>query len=187
MSEDEFLHAMEHACRRRGPPFPRNQDPGFDPYAPSNLITGLDPTRLTKIRKTMHWLDDKRLRHIALAISAITASNSPVHGQSANSTENTTFILHHAAEHGESALRAAVAELVVSKFSSLVCIPVDKLSGNGMGRPLTDFGIDSMISADLRAWTWRVFKVDLSFAVLVGSDTSMERLVELVLGGMDTG
>ena len=179
---------MENACRRRGPLSHTTGDSDldleFDPYSPSTIITGLDPTRLHNINTSMHWLQDNRLRHIALAITSSSNNNTDSNHIPTTETDTTT-ILKAASKNGPIAVRTAVAELITSKFSSLLSIPIEKLSSPGaLDRPLTDFGIDSMIAAEVRGWVWRTFGVELKLSMLVGVSGTIGDLAEGVCGGL---
>ncbi|KAI1646003.1 uncharacterized protein F4817DRAFT_341562 [Daldinia loculata] len=57
-------------------------------------------------------------------------------------------------------MREAILRLVKKRFSNLILMPSEQI---GEDRLLLEFGVDSMIASEFRAWFWSVFRVDVSF------------------------
>lgn len=175
----EFLLAIEAACRRRDlsrpPPW------GYDPCASAHIVTGMDPTRVTRAGGKGMWLSDNRLRGLVLAIGG--EAGSPSADGPAGSGRDTAARLKAAAETGGiEAVKAVVQQLLMGHLSKLVLLPVQKMRPQ---TPLSVYGMDSMISAELRNWTWKEFKADVPFMSLLDQSLTFERLAEQVVGVMD--
>jgi hypothetical protein len=52
-----------------------------------------------------------------------------------------------------STLRIAIMQLIKTRFSNLKLMPIDQISED---KPLSSFGVDSMIASEFRAWFWAV-------------------------------
>ncbi|EQL00680.1 Beta-ketoacyl synthase [Ophiocordyceps sinensis CO18] len=83
---------------------------------------------------------------------------------------------------GIEAVKAVVQQLLMGHLSKLVLLPVQKMRPQ---TPLSVYGMDSMISAELRNWTWKEFKADVPFMSLLDQSLTFERLAEQVVGVMD--
>ncbi|GAB7354584.1 hypothetical protein MBLNU459_g5031t2 [Dothideomycetes sp. NU459] len=186
IDEDEYLLMMEDACRKKdfgASPW------GWDDSAQAHIISGLDPIRLAKAGGKAPWFEDNRLRNVVMAIDG--ASNKDDrgswsnNGKGASATATPTLLKEAREEGGEAAVRSMVQTLVLQKLSSLVLIPMEKLVMS-LDRPLGDFGMDSMITAELRTWAWREFKADVPFMKLLGSGQLVGGVVDMVWDKMDS-
>ncbi|KAM4056688.1 KR domain-containing protein [Hirsutella rhossiliensis] len=175
----EFLLAMEAACRRRDLSQPTPW--GYDSCASSHIVTGMDPTRVTRAGGKGMWLSDNRLRNLLLAIGGET--KEPRADGQTSSSQGTAASLKAAAETGgEKAVKSVIQQLLMERLSKLVLLPVQKMHAQ---KPLSVYGMDSMISAELRNWTWKEFKADVPFMSLLDQSLTFERLAEQVNNVMD--
>lgn len=62
-------------------------------------------------------------------------------------------------------------------ISNLLLIPPEKVDHN---RFFADFGVDSMIASEYRTWFWNVFKVDVPFLDLLGSESNLSTVAAQV-------
>lgn len=82
-----------------------------------------------------------------------------------------------APEADADSLREAVLRLIKKRFSNLILVPLDQIDD---GKPLPQFGVDSMIASEFRGWFWSVFNVDLPFLDIMSPHKSLTILAELV-------
>lgn len=61
------------------------------------------------------------------------------------------------------------------KISRLLYVPLDEVD---VGKPVNDYGIDSMIAAELRNWTFASFGKDISLLRLLGATMTIQKLAE---------
>ncbi|RYP18018.1 hypothetical protein DL767_009910 [Monosporascus sp. MG133] len=74
-------------------------------------------------------------------------------------------------------LAEAVLRLTKTRFSNLILMPADQIDGY---KPLSQFGVDSMIAAEFRTWFWTSFKVDVPFLDLLSPQKNLNGLAEFV-------
>lgn len=58
-------------------------------------------------------------------------------------------------------------------------MPIDQIDDR---KPLSDFGVDSMIASEFRSWFWTAFKVDVPFLDLMSEEKSLLILSDFVEG-----
>lgn len=183
--ESEFLKMMECAMRKKTFAPSRCGD-GWDDAARAHLVTGLEPSLISKAAR--QWIEDPRLRHVSLAIqqqARAAAGGEDFKPNNSAPLISTAALLHQArSDPNPNALKSLIRTLVLAKFSSLVHIPVEKLEDGGLGKPLAEFGMDSMITAELRTWGWRELRSDVPFMKLLGGGLSVGALVEVFFKGM---
>ncbi|KAI4719803.1 ketoacyl-synt-domain-containing protein [Aureobasidium sp. EXF-10727] len=176
--EDDFLRMMEMACRPRGSIKPVSE---HDPLSVAHMVTGMEPSKVANSGVQPSWLTDPRFSIIAAAI----AKNGGQSTWSADSATTTTSALRTAiASDDDSSIHLALQSLVLSHFSKLIMAPMDKLTAS-LNRPMSEFGMDSMIVADLRSWAWRDLRVDLPFMVLLEGGLTLDGLVKLIWSKLD--
>lgn len=78
-------------------------------------------------------------------------------------------------------LQIAVLHLMRKRFSNLILMPVNQIADD---RPLSGFGVDSMIAAEFRTWFWTTFNVDVPFLDLLSPEKTLSSLAESILGGI---
>ncbi|KAF5975014.1 polyketide synthase [Fusarium coicis] len=76
-------------------------------------------------------------------------------------------------------LPIAIMQLIKTSFSNLILVPVDQISE---GKPLPNFGVDSMIASEFRSWFWAVLRIDIPFLDIMSTKTTLSTLAELVEG-----
>ncbi|KAJ8119174.1 hypothetical protein ONZ43_g3832 [Nemania bipapillata] len=70
----------------------------------------------------------------------------------------------------------ALLELILKRFSDLVLLPLDQMDKT---KPLSQYGMDSLIAAEFRAWFWRILKVDVPFLTLLSPTKNLMTLASL--------
>ncbi|KAG9893601.1 ketoacyl-synt-domain-containing protein, partial [Aureobasidium melanogenum] len=176
--EDEFLKMMEMACRPRGNIEPLSE---HDPLSVAHMVTGMEPSKIANSGVLPSWLSDPRFHNIAAAITK--TSDKP--SVSADSTTITASALRTAlATNHDASIRLTLESLIFSHFSKLTMVTVDKLTSSS-NRLMSEFGMDSMIVAELRSWAWRELKVDVPFMMLLEGGLTLNGFVDLVWSKMD--
>ena len=71
----------------------------------------------------------------------------------------------------------AVRSIVAKKMSSLILLPLEKMR---FDQKLSDFGLDSMLAAELRTFIFHQLEVDVPFVTLLDKGTSVNSLSTLI-------
>ena len=189
ISESEYLQAMELACRPQS--LSRSTENGLlegkDIYDQRVIITGIDPTRVGVVEgRAPTWIEsDGRLSRLhKLVRSRCSESTAMDQRPSATSNESQASNVKlkqilASRECDEMALRAEVQSMLLHKMSTLVRISKDKLMSS-LGRPLSDLGMDSILSSDLRSWLWKELGAELTFLQVLDSTNTLSSLVDTV-------
>ena len=72
-----------------------------------------------------------------------------------------------------------MARFFCDRIAMLMFIPREQISPH---RAIITCGVDSMVSADLRNWVWREFKMELSFFEILSEGYTIEALAARLLG-----
>ncbi|KAL9081847.1 MAG: hypothetical protein Q9159_006968 [Coniocarpon cinnabarinum] len=75
-------------------------------------------------------------------------------------------------------LLEAVQKCVTAKFASLILSPADKVDPQ---KGFADFGIDSMLGTELRAFVFEALAVDVPFNVFVGGTSNVAELSRMIV------
>lgn len=181
IDEHEFLIMMELACQPRdlnSAATVSGELSNYDPYSRSHIITGLEKSRFISEKLAAVMFQDRRLQHLALG-------NPTSNSTSAAQNLSTVGILGNAFNSGgQVAVKNAVKEIILQRFSKLLLIPIEKLE-QSMSKPLVDLGVDSMITSDVRALAWKEFRAYVPFMKLLEKGLLVEDLVDLVWEKMD--
>ncbi|KAK3994454.1 hypothetical protein QBC44DRAFT_286263 [Cladorrhinum sp. PSN332] len=183
ISHLEYIKTMETACRRRD----LSKAPywGYDNGAGAHIVTGTDPTRVSRAGGKGLWLADNRLRGLVLSMLGAEADKQGAAGgadQASGPTIAARIKDAASSEEGSKGVKALVQQLLMERLSKLVLLPVAKMSA---GKPLSLYGMDSMISAELRNWAWKEMRADVPFMSLLDQALTFEGLAEQVVELMD--
>ena len=177
--EDEYLKMMEVACRRRES---SQTFWDWDAESQSHIVTGMEPGKIISGRGRWLWQEDNRFRNLEVAIAGMQDKREAPGSNASHTTAALLSAAHE--EQGEAGVMTCVQDLVVAQFSKLVLVPVEKLVAL-LGRPLTEFGMDSMVTAELRSWAWRELRAEIPLMALLEGNTTMKGLVDLVWDKME--
>ncbi|RAL07202.1 uncharacterized protein BO97DRAFT_429501 [Aspergillus homomorphus CBS 101889] len=61
-------------------------------------------------------------------------------------------------------------------------VPVVKIDST---IPITKFGMDSMLAAEFRTWSYQTHKTDIPFLSILNEATTLKGLAEVVKGGLE--
>jgi hypothetical protein len=175
--EDEFLRMMEMACRPRGTINPLSK---HDPLSVAHMVTGMEPSKIANSGVLPSWLSEPRFYDIATAVTK--TSNKP--SISVDSAITASALRAVLATNDDASLRLTLESHIFAQFSKLTMASVEKLKSSS-NRLMSEFGMDSMIVAELRSWAWRELKVDVPFMMLLGGGLTLNGLVDLVWSKMD--
>ncbi|KXT10980.1 hypothetical protein AC579_5172 [Pseudocercospora musae] len=176
----EFLRNLELACRRKDI---NNVIDEFDRCAVSNIITGMDPTRISRNSSKTIWQRDARLRHFLQALDDSSEVNKGTGDAKHADSNSPDTNLEKARELGVTALRDEVTRLLVDRIAQFVMVSPNQIDPT---RTLSTYGMDSMIGAELRAWLRRSFKVDVPFMALLDQNLTFVGLAGVVSAAMAT-
>jgi len=171
INEDELLQIIDIALSDK------SQIPhAYDALAHSHILTGLEPFGLKEMRKkgfegSNPTLNDPRAAVLARALD----------GQNDLASKGQTGRLpaEVAAQiEGGSTVPDAILNFIAKRFSNLVLLPLDKVE---VAKPLTGYGMDSMIAAEFRSWFFQSFKVDIPFLELLSKTVTLSTLSQTVV------
>jgi hypothetical protein len=153
IDEEHLLESFEVAMAIQGSKEPAD-----------HVVVGLDPS---KLQKSLHeasttdgfWMDDTRFNAVIHAIKS--AGSSDVQGDGRQSILATIRSAKSPAE----AMQAA-SDHFVEKLSRLLLVPLDEFEPDV--KAIADYGLDSMIGAELRNWIFKEFALDMPFQQLLG-------------------
>ncbi|KAI0116548.1 putative polyketide synthase [Nemania sp. FL0031] len=198
LNEAEFLQVIDLALAGYGEP-PETKTSGGSNPAASHILTGLEPLRFCQLRSQGYDVDfssahDPRLSILAAALEAQISTEvgglAPAHDtQGAVSRAKPWFravpsqaAAHLMSEASADTLQVAMLKLVRKRFSSLVLTPIDQI---GESKPLSQFGVDSMIASEFRTWFWTAFKIDVPFLDIMSADKTLCSLADYVANKLE--
>ena len=137
----------------------------YDPLASAQLLAGIDAAGLKDISIThplegMAWYHDLRFSQILQATRNLASENSGTAGHFESADGNAT-----------------TTERILKKLAQLLYIATDDVD---VTRPISKYGIDSMVAAELRNWLFATFAKDVPLAHMLDTDKSVEMLEQMV-------
>lgn len=188
LNEDEFLQVVDLALASEAAGDPRE----------AHMLTGLEPAAVRALSArgfdvTTHGVLVEARAAVLLASlqaekeateaasSAQGATNASVAKAAALWFKGVPAALASAfaPEANAETMREAIVRLIKKRFSNLILLPLDQVDE---GKPLPDFGVDSMIASEFRSWFWAVFRVDVPFLDIMSPQKSLLVLAEFVEG-----
>ncbi|KAE8163750.1 hypothetical protein BDV40DRAFT_299096 [Aspergillus tamarii] len=142
----------------------------------SHILTGLEDTGLQGHRKRGYegywqFLSDARFDVLTCALRRNT-------GKSAQGNSTQASVIQEAiVSNDKEQVTDAVKVVLVNKLSNIILTPVDKIE---VQKPLLDFGMDSMLAAELRQYIFGTMGVDVAFLDLMDKKTNILGLASVV-------
>jgi hypothetical protein len=187
-TEAELLQIIDISLSNFTSPPSAAVDEGFglEHHMQGHILTGLELHGFQNIRnqgfvRGVKVLEDPRCTYIA---SAFLETSNDIEG---DSNPDAGLKLPQAvriamAENGVSAepsavLLGAIRATVVKQIASLLLVGEEALA---MDTPLANFGMESMLAAEFRSDMYRIFKVDVPFAILLDKRTQIHMVVDNV-------
>ncbi|KAI2465977.1 putative polyketide synthase [Annulohypoxylon bovei var. microspora] len=182
LSEDEFLQVIDFALAAGVDTDPEDAHilTGMESFGFRNLMAkGFDVNNLPML--------DPRSSILAEALEAEQTTQAAADdGKQGRFAANTAVWAKELpavisgsllAEADAASLRDAVLRVIRKQFSNLILTPLDQIED---GKPLAQFGVDSMIASEFRTWFWATFKVDIPFLDLLSATRSLSSLADTV-------
>lgn len=184
MPEEEFLQLIDISLSE-------NKDitdlQNADEHAAAHILTGLESVGFRQLLAQGFDVNnlpmqDPRSRLLAESLAAeqramITAGGASTKvGQFSAVARNAGSVSAYTALMAESeglSMREGILWLIRETFSNLILISPDQVDN---GKPLAQFGLDSMLAAEFRTWLWATFKVDVPFLDILSSHKSLDSL-----------
>jgi len=167
----EFLKLLEASF------VPQTPDPKWssDALATSHLLTGLEPVKLEQLyRKGLAaeftWHTDARFGRLLQALEDLSKKGKAGKSDSSSVTE----LL---ATASPTEFRQIVTAAILDRLAKLLFTPSDEMDPS---RAVSEYGMDSMIAAELRNWFVKNFATDVTFLELLNPQTKILDLVEKV-------
>ncbi|KAI1080407.1 putative polyketide synthase [Whalleya microplaca] len=140
-----------------------------------HVVVGLDPAKLQKAvndeaATDSFWLEDARFNHV---VHAITSSKDDASGGSAQSIVATIKASASPAEAID-----AVIEHFISKLARMLLLSVEDFDPDV--KSIADYGIDSMVGAELRNWIFKEYRMDVPFQQLLGPALTIRKFATQV-------
>lgn len=180
----EFLKLLEASFVEQQAPDPNWS--ATDPLARAHLLTGLEPVKLDQLyRKGLAaeftWHTDARFGRLLQALEDLSRKND-----ASKSSEGAATDALAAASPAE--FRQIVTKAILDRLAKLLFTPSDEMDPS---RGVSEYGMDSMIAAELRNWFVKSFQTDVTFLELLNPQTKILDLVEKVWvqqrGGVEAG
>lgn len=207
VTESQFLRLLEPAFLNndvsRGET--KQEDDGAwvgasdDPLSASNIVTCLDPAELAAKKRaelapgeevagpTPRWYSDARVALVMRAFEdAENHHNEDDDGRRRDTTTNSpAAALRHefrdaVARGAEAEAEALVLKAIVATVAGMLFVDAAGVDG---GRTVADYGVDSLIAAELRNWFSTTFGADISMLDLLDTRNTMRALAGTVVQG----
>lgn len=174
IDEREMLRAFEVAMLQPTPT-PTTATSGH-----AQIILGLEPAYLAAALSTddaadAYWLSDARLALLCATVKVIQGS-----GPGRKSDGNFASQLKSALAEGPDAAIQAIVMHIMQRCSRILMIAIEDFSVDGQA--IADYGLDSMIGAELRNWLFKEFELDISFQHLLAPTVTFKKLAHIVAG-----
>jgi KR domain/Phosphopantetheine attachment site len=139
------------------------------------IIIGLDPAKLQKAvndaaATDSFWLEDARFNHI---VHDMSSSNDDAGGAGGRSILATIKAAASAAE-----AITAVTEHFIGKLARMLLLSADDFDPDV--KSIADYGIDSMIGAELRNWIFKEYRMDIPFQQLLAPTLTIAKFATQV-------
>ena len=164
---------------------PRSSSDKANHLADAHVLTGLEVTGLQAQRDQgfdgyRQVIDDPRA---SILLQSFNESN-PQLTYSANPGKLLSAKVDEILQSGGNNLRDTVQSIVAEKMSNLILLPADSINPN---TPLSSFGMDSMLAAELRTYIFQAFGVDVPFQTLMGKRMDISSVAEVISGEVGKG
>ena len=176
-NEEELLQIIDMAL---SPPGPEQPDSQYDELLHSHLLTGVEFSGVKEQRDLgfdgdNHVLMDPRASLYSAAFARSNQAADTSHSASRNEMPEAVSIAMQSRDRVS--LQDTIRGMVAKKVSNLILLPLEKLRPN---QALGDFGIDSMLAAEFRAFLFQSLKVDVPFVTLLDRSATVDSLTQLI-------
>ena len=165
-------HQMQSSKAHTQVPGPEHYDE--ESYISGHILTGFELTNTSVSNEQFLEANDFKPNDPRARI-LLKSKPTPDAEKITDSTGSLSERMNHLIsleDHRE--LLKVIREAISQKTESMLRLPSTQITDK---TPLPHLGLDSMLGAELRAWTWRTFGVDLPSFMLLGRDTTLGDIV----------
>ncbi|KAI0406569.1 polyketide synthase [Xylaria palmicola] len=150
--------------------------PDYDVLSSCHVLTGMETLGLQSLRDegfdvTNLNLSDPRAAYLDRDGNGTSLSEFP-HNRKALPANIIAGL-----EQGRE-LRDLVVEHISKRFSSLIILPLNKIE---VAKPLSTYGMDSMIAAEFRTWFYQNFHIDIPFLDFLDNKSTLLSLAKIAI------
>ena len=159
IDEEHLLEAFEVAIANQG-----------NKGAADHIVVGLEPSQLRKAANAADavdsfWMEDARFKTLLEAMTSGSESGCGAGGQSILAAIKSATTAAEAVQ--------AAREHLVAKLSRMLLLPLEDFEEDV--KSLADYGLDSMIGAELRNWIFKEFALDIPFQQLLSPSLTLTK------------
>ena len=158
----------------------------YDSLAASHLLTGLEAAGLRELRRkgfegSHPALEDPRAKLLINSFNG--GANDGSQDQAGADAGGLPARVVTLMQAGESLTEAVLAH-IRHRFGNLVLLKYDDVDTR---KPLSQYGMDSMIGAEFRTWFYQSLSVDVPLVMLLGTACTLESLRDLAVVSLKMG
>ena len=182
VSETEFLQLLEGALCESMLSSHGSILSKLDPSCPAQVVTGLEPAHFIPYLETgrandLVWFKNARFQAVTQATSERAQARNSAANNASGGASSLGSRLQEASSPEEKL--AIVREAISSRIGELMNLAVDDIDA---GKPISHYGVDSLVAGELRNWLVRSFGVEVSLIQLLNQGTKLEDLVKKAAG-----
>ncbi|KAI0853704.1 putative polyketide synthase [Daldinia vernicosa] len=178
LSETEFLHLLEGAlCQSSLSPIHESELYKLDPYSSAQILLSFEPSRLVPYvagnrLNDLLWYSNPRFQAIRQSIFDRTQEHTSKGIGTPGDVSSLSEKLQAVNSTEEKA--SIVREVIAERLAKLLNVAPDELD---IGKPMSQYGLDSLVAAELRSWLIKTFGVDVTLLDLLSKGKSIADLV----------
>ncbi|KAL1869060.1 putative secondary metabolism biosynthetic enzyme [Paecilomyces lecythidis] len=182
INEDEVLQIMDLAITNQ---LPETWTPYYDRLVGSHILTGVEFEDLKQLRDQGFEGDNTLITDPRAALFGAALKRSINHQSfssagGSNLSEQVLKALRDTSRNNTAVLNA-LGDIISQKVSSLILLPEGKLKSD---QQLGNFGLDSMLAAEFRAFIFHALGVDVPFVMFLSHTTTVDSLVTFIAEGL---
>jgi acyl carrier protein len=182
ISESEFLQHLEAAfAPPTSPSTTLDRLRKLDPLSSSQVVLGLEPANFIPYfedgrMRDITWTTDARFQAVFQAISDRAKSSNSSAKKTPQQQSNVVARMNSAATPAEKKNIAVGA--VIQRIGQLLSVQVDEID---QGRPMAQYGLDSLVAAELRNWLMTTFRIQIPLMQMLSPTTTIQDLVDILI------
>ena len=167
IDENEMLRGFEVAMMQ---PQPRSSSP--PKLGSAQIVLGLEPASLARALSSKdsvdaYWYNDARLKAVRAGVEAASKCTTKT---------GSGFVdeLQDAAAVSTDFAIDAIGQYIMARCSKILMRDIEEFEMDG--KSVADYGLDSMIGAELRNWLFKEFTLDMPFQKLLAPELTFKAL-----------
>ena len=167
IDENEMLRGLEVAMLQAQPGYP------FPPQIRNaQIILGLEAASLAKAMSSRNtidafWYNDARLKGVRAGVEGTSKKTAKAGSSFLEGLQNTTVMT-------PAEVIDAIAKYLMARCSRILMRDMEEFDMEG--KSVADYGLDSMIGAELRNWLFKEFSLDMPFQKLLAAELTFKAL-----------